>query len=341
MVSAAKSLDPSLAVAPRVRPATELSPATERAYASDLNDIVVWSRTRGINESRSALDERHVFAYLVDQVRAGRTPSTIRRRLTALRSADAAGGVGIVSAEALFDLERRVLHGRASRTGVLVASDDPIIRAGLRAVLSDAGVMCWSEPVVSIDPATLTVWDYVLVWASTTLGADRFDAVRRLRSIDPMITNQVPIIAVYPGNLSRMVRLRLAEAGVRYAIPHEWLSAHLGELSQLLAAAEIPARFHLETPLALRQQLGLKLGGDLEALLAAASSVPQDVWQSDLPQSKLPISRKEILMLRRVALESAGVPEPQFNKYATSLRRAPTLPEWTRVREVVRAAFDS
>lgn len=327
------------------RGAVEHSPATQRAYASDIRDIEEWCAERAIAASVPGLDERQIFAYLVDLVRKGRSPATVRRRLTALRSVALTGGRESssgklpLSEQQLFEVERRVLAGENSRTGVLVICDDPIVRAGLRAVLSEAGVLCWSDTVDNIDKATITAWDYVIIWGTAAQGIDLHWALGQVRGLGPEITNRVPFLTVFNSELSLVARLRFAEAGARYAIPHAWLATNIHRLSVLLATAEIPQRFHLETPLALRQKLGLNLSGELAALLEAAAGLPSNVWVGDSPQRELQIARKEIQNLRRIALIDAGVPAPPFSKYATSMRTPPTTPEWGTVRSIVRDAF--
>lgn len=324
----------------------ELAPATQRAYASDLRDIERWCLEYEISGGIRGLDERRFFAYLVDLARHGRSSATIRRRLTAFRAllaADAAPESELASRRLteldLFRLEKRVLAGRNSRTGVLVVSDDAIIRAGLRVVLTESGILCWSDEVSDVDDATVAAWDYVLVWIAASSGIDPFGAIERVRQLGAGVTDMTPIVAVFPGTLSDVVRLRLSEAGIRYALPHGWLSNNLDSLSARLSNAEVPLRYHLETPFALRQQLSLSLNGDLAALLDAAKSTPPEVWTEHTPQQRLPISRADIQHLRQIALNEAGIPAPSFSKYATSMRTPPSTPEWRTVREIVRAAF--
>lgn len=124
--------------------------------------------------------------------------------------------------------------GSVRQTGVLVLSDGPITRVGLRVVLSESGVLCWSDTVQDADFATITVCDYVLVWISISRGIDPFSAIQRLRKLGLEITTATPMVAISTTTLPLIVRLRLAEAGVRYALPHSWLSSNLGELSARL-----------------------------------------------------------------------------------------------------------
>ncbi len=318
-----------------------LSPATVRAYESDISAVLGWCSDRGLDPALRELDARRVFSYCLELRRQGRSAATIRRRLTALRAAFEAGVSAdrAASTAELFDIEKRVLRDPSHHTGVLVLSDDPITRAGLRVVLTDTGALCWSDSVASLDPATMTVWDYILVWVSTPVGIDRFSAITQFTRIHSVLTTSVPVVAVYTGSLHPVVRLRLAEAGFRYAIPHDWLSAHLGQLSGLLSAAELPARFHLETAFALRQQLDLLLGGALAPFLDEAMSLPPEAWTDSSPQEHLPLSRHGVRRLRRIAHELAGIPAPDFGKYSAAVRRAPEWPEWVTVRTLVRSAL--
>jgi hypothetical protein len=316
-----------------------LTVATVRAYDGDLRGIRDWCLGRGIPPDLAGLDARRVFAHCVELSRAGRGASTIRRRLTALRAALGAGSALGVSAAELFEVQRRVLSVPPGGTSVLVLSEDPITRAGLRAVLTDSGALCWSDAVTDLDAATLSSWDYVLVWVAVPEGLDRYGAIGRFAGLDPGVTTAVPVVAVHPGPLHPLVRLRLAEAGFRYALGHDWLSTHLDEISALLMAAELPDRFHLETPLAIRQRLGLRLAGELAPVLDLALDLPREVWSSQRSQEQLAISRHDVRRLRRAARDVAGLPAPDFARYATAVRRAPDAPEWATVRATVRAAL--
>lgn len=318
-----------------------LSPATVRAYEGDINAVLGWCSERGIAPTLRELDARRVFSYCLELRRQGRSSATVRRKLTALRAELESGALAdpAVSVAELFEIEKRVLRNAAHQTGVLVLSDDPITRAGLRVVLTETGALCWSDNVGSLDPATMTVWDYILVWVGTPVGIDRFGSVAQFNLIDPALTTSVPVVAVHSGVLHPVVRLRLAEAGFRYAVPHIWLASHLGELSGMLSTAELPVRFHLGTAFALRQELDLMLSGTLAPFLEAAISLPPGTWTAPHTQQELPVSRHSVRSLRRMAHELAGVPAPEFGKYSAAVRRAPEWPEWSTVRVLVRAAL--
>ncbi len=315
-----------------------LSTSSKRAYLADLADIRSWCASRQI-PGIPALTALDAFVYLVEQRRLGRAHATLRRRRTLLRKLIAHGSVAISAGE-LGMVEDRFQKMGDDATTVLVVSDDAIIRAGLRAVLTDSRAGCWTEESERLSRPTADFWDYVLIWINYRHGLDPYGPLRHINSMGSTFTAQTPIVAVYTGRLTPMLQLRLAEAGVRYAVPHAWLSDHLHLLAEMLDTASVPIQFHLDTALAMRQRLGLSLSGTIDALLSAAAEVPAVVWTGHLPQTHLPISRTEVTRLRRIAGELAGVPGPDFSKYATSAKRAPETPEWPRVREVVRQALN-
>lgn len=314
-----------------------LSASTRRAYAADLAHLLSWCALHELADARD-LAAQHVFAYLVDARRKGLSTSTIRRRVTALRKIASSHLLNLPVAE-LAHLEKRLLDALPGQASVLVVSDDPIIRAGLQAVLTESGAVCWAVDTAHFDSISASSWDYILVWMNAPRGIDLFGAISRIRTLGTAVTTRIPVVAIHSGSLVPIVQLRLAEAGVRYALPHSWLSENLPALADMLTAAAVPLGFHLDTPLAIRQRLGFLLSGEMEALLDAAALAPAQLWSGHLPQSHLPIARSEITRLRRIALEQAGIPAPDFSKYATSLKRAPDTPEWPRVRQIVRQAL--
>lgn len=304
-------------------------------HAHEVRAVLEWCERREIG----GLDARRVFAHCVELRRQGRTPATIRRRLAAIGASEVGVGHPGISVGLSPQMRGRLLNADASRASVLVLSDDSITRLGLWASVSETSALCWADPVAEMDAATMTVWDYALVWVSVPRGMDRYGAIPSFDALDDAVATALPIIGIYTGDLPLLVRLRLSEAGFRYAIPHSWISTNLHRLSELLTVADLPTRFHLETPLALRQRLGLSLSGRIATLLTPAAAFSREVWTSPVPQSQLPISRREIAHLRAIAVEKAGIPAPDFRRYATSTRRAPEAPEWGVVREVVRVSL--
>ncbi|UKA53429.1 hypothetical protein LFT45_17130 [Arthrobacter sp. FW305-BF8] len=230
--------------------------------------------------------------------------------------------------------------GKSSPLGVLILADDPIVRAGLSAVLDQKGVLTWADCISHLDTATLSSWDYVLIWLSRNGSPDRYAAIDTLTQIPPAVAAAVPLVAVNPVPVSPMVRLRLAEAGVRYLAPQSWCVEDLESMVDCLRRGDIPISYHLPTPLALRQELSLSLEGALEPLLRAAKELPPKAWTGATALQHLGISRAQVQVLRRLALETAGIPAPHFTTYSSALRSAPTMPSWPSVRSVVRSAFD-
>lgn len=313
--------------------------STAQAYAGDLRDFDSWCELhdvgcfdRDTGDASNAFDQL-VFAYLVHLLRDGRSHSTVRRRLTALRSTFSSGEDPDRVAR-LHAIEDVVLRMDRDVTAVLVASADPIIREGLAAVLARGGLGVWQESRVVAGPPVTTIWDYALVWLPLRHGIDTQASVRWITEV---ASAQVPIVALYPSRLTELARLRLAEAGVRYAIPHPWMADHLDDVPSMLTGATLPARFHLETPFAIRTRLGLRPSGELEPLLSAAKELPERVWLNDAAAHDLP--RDTVRRLRRTAMQTAGVPPP-LGRYSDAVRKAPTLPDWREVRRIVRLSFN-
>lgn len=234
----------------------------------------------------------------------------------------------------LDDLTRRLARLAAGRTTISVVSDDPIMREGLDTVLNRHGVLTWPSTVETSLTPVRGAWDYVLLWLPSRAGIDPFSSIAH---IPRLASSDVPVVTVYPGMITKLCRLRLAEAGARYAIPQWWLSQSVEKISELFARAELPAAFHLETPLALRQELGLRLSGELEPLLSAAMLIPERVWR-DRNAPAATLQRTEVTRLRRLAL-NAGLPPPD-DRYSAVTRKAPSSPAWRDVHTMVRGIFN-
>lgn len=228
--------------------------------------------------------------------------------------------------------ERSSVDGR----GILVVSDDLVIRGGLVAILGSAGVAHRTVSLERLAVLDLAPWGTVLVWIEYGDGADAFATVQRCAQLGADVTGRTRLVAVHARELPAIVRLRLVEAGFRSAVPlAELTSRGLG--AEPLGEALL--RPHLLEPAALlRAGLGLAPHGRLGDLLRDASAVPAGVWTSGRAQADLPLRRREVESLRRAAL-AAGVRLPRYEIYACSTRAAPTLPLWRDVREVVRAAW--
>lgn len=320
---------------PRAR-LDRLSPATARAYAADLRDLHDFSVRMRLPVSLDQVTERHLFAYLASLIKAGRSSSTVRRRLTAMRANVADNGHGLLTVSGLHAMEDHLQKSLGTQTTALIASDDAIVREGLAAVLSRQGVLTWTDRVSEAVAGDSEIWDYMIVWLPSRHGVDPFASVEWIATAS---ANGVPIVTLHPDRLTVLARLRLAEAGARYAIPQSWLSERIEGLPQMLSTASLPVRFHLETPLALRQRLGLELSGQLQPLLDAAAHVDERVWRASRHEDAPRVDRSEIQRLRRIAKIHAGIPPPS-GRYSTAVRSAPTAPDWREVRRVVRQALN-
>jgi len=134
-----------------------------------------------------------------------------------------------------------------------------------------------------------------------------------------------------------LVRLRIGEAGAKFLYDYDILASNPALLASALV--EPDERFRLPTRWELRERSGLAWDGDAEPFLAEARELPRDVWASSCKQAQLPISRREVMRLRRLAFEVAGLPAPDFRRFGTTMRAAPGLPEWSAVRAFVRRMF--
>ncbi|WP_130013924.1 hypothetical protein [Serinicoccus sediminis] len=235
---------------------------------------------------------------------------------------------------ALREIAGRLALLATSRTTVSVVSDDPIIREGLDTVLNRHGLLTWPSSVADAVTPSRGAWDYVLLWLPSREGIDPFASISHVARLS---SSGVPVVTVYPGQITPLCRLRLSEAGARYALPQWWLSRHVESLSDTLARAELPAQFHLGTPLAIRQELGLGLDGQLEPLLDAAKQIPLEVWRNPEASASM-LARPQVHHLRGLALR-AGVPLP-LDRYSTATRKAPSTPAWRDVHRVVRGVFN-
>lgn len=279
------------------------------------------------------LDPYDVVTRALALARSGAHPQVLNRELF---PHDEARNHAIASeqSEAFDALARRLAVLSVGRTTVSIVSDDPIMREGLDSVLSRYGIVSWPSSFHEALVPAAGAWDYVLVWLPSREGIDPFGSISQ---VGKLAATGVPVVAVYPGRITPLVRLRLSEAGARYALPQWWLSEQVEELSGLLSRAELPARYHLGTPLSIRQEIGLLLVGRLAPLIAAAQQLDPTVWRRpESPATMLP--RTQVQRLRQLALE-AGVPPP-VDRYSGATRRTPSTPAWRDVHRVVRGAFN-
>ncbi len=278
-----------------------------------------------------------LISFLVGRMRAGATGEQIGHYVRAVRELPPGIGPTALSPTDLAAIERHVAGTMDSGTSVLVVASDTVMRVGLAGVLRAADILVWHDTPEAASPAIGGSWDYVLVWLPSPSGIDPHSTIDWIATIS---SSDTTVLAVYPGTITDLVRLRLAESGARYAVPQEWLAERVSDLPAMLSTASLPERFYLETPLALRQKAGLQLSGKLAPLLDLARDCSPRLWTDSAARTEDWLSRAEVRRFRRVALEDAGVPPPPYSRYASSVRQAPRMPEWRDVRRVVRLAFN-
>lgn len=183
-----------------------------------------------------------------------------------------------------------------------------------------------SEPIVRPSKA-------LIVFPDSGLHTDRYACLHRLPVEWSLLEHPIGI-AVCRLPLDLLVVLRLVESGISYLLDYDRVSAD----PEILVRAHLglPQVYRLPTQWELRERLGFRWDGNIREFCLGIESVPAGTWIEEWKQSRLPISRRHISRLRRLAYESAGMPSPDFRKYSTSYRDPPVHPEWEQVRSVVR-----
>lgn len=219
-----------------------------------------------------------------------------------------------------------------------MVADDVIVRRGLIAT----ALRCSGEIGLCATSAVSTVlegrrsgaqYDYAVVLIESRRGLDRLTGIDVARAL--LDTASVrSLVAVARGDTTALVQLRAREAGFEFLVPYEAVSSSPDSFLRGVTGS-LPEKWRLATQWELREHLGYRWTGSVSSLLGAAALVPNEVWTTDLAQQELPVDRRTIRALREAAA-GAGLPAPDFRRYATSTRSAPVLPEWSRVRSTVR-----
>ena len=214
----------------------------------------------------------------------------------------------------------------------VVVSDDVILRAGLVEVLRQSSTaVVFSCDHSNLDLGAIPRGEVSCLVETTTVGSlDRYqgiDSVRRLSATD---AHEVTVIN--RTRLDPLVVLRVVEAGAKFLVDYEQVSRDPTVLFEDFP----PESARLATRWAIREAANLAWDGDIAAYLADAGVHGEDVWRSQA-QRQLRIGRREVARLRELAHRIAGVPAPDFHRYAMSFRSAPVTPEWNEVQTFTRA----
>lgn len=321
--------------------------ASARAYAGDLRDLENWLTLQAVDGSLEKLTASQLHRYLRHLQIQGRSPSTVRRRLTTYRGlaefCRRHGYRWTVDLEEVGRSFRVAAHidPMGASTPLIVSSDDELFLAGVRLWFNRSGI---AEIVPSSDT---TAWvpqsgveesDCALIHLVPGSGADRFAKVREIAALSERgIARE--LVVVTGSTLDPLVRLRLAEAGATFVYPYRLLARDPAQLATQIVHGALDQRFRLSSQWAMRQHLGLRWDGLLQPFLEEVAQLPTELWLSGRAQSDLPVSRAQVRAIQRSARDVAGLPEPDFRKYAASTRRPPELPEWARVRQFVRSLW--
>jgi len=315
---------------------------TARAYKGDLRHVQAWLSASG--QAFFQLSDRLLFRYLLMLAKCGYSLSTIRRRTTCLRAfvtyARECGEIVTLDVDTAAERVRLAMRrDDVGATSLLVASDDVLVASGLEAAASSSGIVDTSRrglEELREGVQRLGIFDYALVHIWPVDGdVDRLrvvDTVARL--VQRGLASTVIVIASFEPK--PLVSLRLAEAGCGFCFPYAVVRDDPGSFFDAIRSGEPDYRFALSTQWALRQSLGMSWNGEVAPFLALARTLPARAWTTDLPQSRLGVARSLIRQVQGAARDVAGLPEPAFRRYASSLRKPPELPEWPRVRSFVR-----
>lgn len=105
------------------------------------------------------------------------------------------------------------------------------------------------------------------------------------------------------------------------------------DLFGALRRGDAPAAYAIPSQWSLRQELGLRWNGAVGPFLETAMTMPPEKYAANSPPAPLfGVGRGPFRTVQRAAKDVAGLPEPDFSRYASSTRRPPELPEWPRVR---------
>lgn len=312
----------------------ELSRGARCSSAPDaFEEIQSWCTANGF-PAGTEIDERHLYCYLVSLRLRGNGVQALRRVVDTLidRVPASTGSPGA-----------RWLPDRANRTTpdaamVLVVAEDPVFGVGLENLLIEHGQACIAVTPAMAQRFAAAIWDYVIIWPLAPGRSDRYASVSCISDLVASMP-QVTAASVRWDRSHPLRALREAEAGIQFQIDYETFATDTAGFVAELRGGAIRGSFQLATPLALRQEQGLRLTGDVAQFLAIASALPAEVWTTNRTQRALGIPRSAITGIRRAAWEVAGIPAPDYARFSSSMRAAPEYPEWSTVRNFVRICW--
>jgi hypothetical protein len=213
----------------------------------------------------------------------------------------------------------------------MVHCEDVLVRAGLTALLGEnVGTRAtFSLPDSAMIAAPCST---LLVFPESGQHADRFRCLERMSFIRAGGPPSLGV-AVVRMPIDRMLALRLVESGFSHVLDYDEVAVGHRLLLDLRDALE--ERHRLPTAAKLRQQLRLRPGGNMAEFCAALERFPAEAFVGNGKQSRLPITRRQVQQVRRLARDTAGMPPPPTEAFSTAHRNPPTTPAWGRAREMV------
>ncbi len=240
-----------------------------------------------------------------------------------------------------------VVTSPSTAGAVLVATDRELLARGVSSYLAErltTGSVVTARGRLR-PPIALPVGQVRLVLADVQScdPTDRLagcDRIAHLRA-DPRCRH-APVVALVDRPPCPVVQLRLVEAGADRWLRTDDLLRHPELMTDLLGSPDADACGlvpRLAERATLRAALQLRPDGDLHALAVELRHVPAHVWTDGRNQDELPLSRRSLQRVRRIADEIGGLPPPDPSRFTTVFRSAPQHPQWGAVRHLARAVF--
>lgn len=282
-----------------------------------------------------AMDDRHLYCYLVSRRGQGSSIQQLQNAASAYAAASSLPS----DEEHLAELVDQVMRIGNEFVSILIVSDDSLIGTGLEKVLTEAGFACAVVQSEAAHSYASSIWDYILISSFTPAGMDRHASLEHVPKLVAAMP-QASTVSIRLGPSNPVLDLRQAEAGIQFQFSYEDVVRDLARFIDNLRSGSMKPEHQLPTPLAIRQSQGLRLTGSIVEFLEVARTLPPEIWTSNRTQRDLAIKRSVISNIRRTAWEVAGIPAPEYARFASSAARsAPEYPEWSTVRKFVRECW--